>query len=187
MMSTNSFRSVVGLDSGLSERKARPDRRLGIRSCTVSPLRRPNRRSDICGRRNTGSGRLRRAGRWQQISPVGPRPHLVGCRGRHEITVFSYLPSAAERAIDRDRTERSIGGGLSQAGLRLKQVLLGCQHGRKVGSALLVLLCSDFQRALCSGDTLAKISDLDPRLQEGRNAVVHLLLRLKDGVLIIDQ
>ncbi len=68
-----------------------------------------------------------------------------------------------------------------------KQILLGSQHGRKICSPLFVLFRPNSQGAARSVRAPAQVSDLDPRLQEGGNAIIDLLLGFEDGVLIIDQ
>ena len=125
--------------------------------------------------------------RRQQLSPIGPLPHLLARRGRHEIVALADLPAAAERAEHRGQTRPNIALGHRQVVLRRVEVLLGGQHGREVAGPQVVLDQRDSERGLGGGDALAQILDLLCELQKGREAVLDLLLRLQHRVLIIDQ
>jgi hypothetical protein len=104
------------------------------------PLRRPNGRSGVGGRRQARGGRLRLASWLKQFAPVGPRPHLVARCSGDEIAIFPYLPSSAKGAVDGNCPQGHVARRDGQIALRLEQILFCRQNGCEVRRPALVLL-----------------------------------------------
>src|SRR6516162_9795398 len=123
---------------------------------TTSPLRQSGVGTDIGGRRESGSGGLRRSRRWEQLTPIGPAPHLLGCRRGNEFILCSDLPAAPQGLVERGQPRRHIAFRHRQIVLRRVEVLLGSQHGRKIPGTQIVLQKSEPERGVRCGDAFAQ-------------------------------
>jgi hypothetical protein len=88
-----------------------------------------------------------------------------------------YLPSAAERAIHRSEAEGNICRRHGHIAFRLEEILLRSKHCGEIRGPLAVLVQRDIESSVCGQGAAAQESDLVPRLQEGGETIVHLLLR----------
>src|SRR6516162_11705983 len=105
----------------------------------TSPFRRTGVRADVlrCGQRRRR--RLRRSWRGQQLTPIGPVPHLLGGRGRDELVVRAYLPTAPQGAVDRGKPGRHATLCHCQVVLRGVQILLRREHSCEISGSEIVL------------------------------------------------
>lgn len=143
---------TIHQNAGVSRRKLARARDEGVDR--LLPLRRPNGRPGVGGRRQARGGRLRLASWRKQFAPVGPRPHLVARCSGDEIAIFPYLPSSAKGAVDGNCPQGHVARRDGQIALRLEQILFCRQNGCEVAVAPLSYCSNAILRAPRAATTL---------------------------------